>query len=87
MAEQSTTANKRSNVVLRRTLPALTAALTVWALVSSFFALDVTEYGLVSLPGVWSVSSPSPASTSLRHLTVLCGCKTHPVLRPAPSNF
>src|SRR3981189_1967809 len=48
MAEQSTTANKRSNVVLRRTLPALTAALTVWALVSSFFALDVTEYGLVT---------------------------------------
>ena len=28
MAEQSTTANKRSNVVLRRTLPALTTALT-----------------------------------------------------------
>jgi modulator of FtsH protease HflC len=48
MAEQSTTANKRSNVVLRRTLPALTAVLTVWALVSSFFALDVTEYGLVT---------------------------------------
>src|SRR5712671_3888717 len=47
MAEQSTTANERSNVVLRRILPALTAALTVWALVSSFFALDVTEYGLV----------------------------------------
>ena len=48
MAEQSTTANERSNVVLRRILPALTAALTVWALVSSFFALDVTEYGLVT---------------------------------------
>src|SRR5712672_861596 len=48
MAEQSTTANKRSNVVLRRTLPALTAALMAWALVSSFFALDVTEYGLVT---------------------------------------
>jgi membrane protease subunit HflC len=48
MAEQSTTANKRSNVVLRRILPALTAALTVWAFVSSFFALDVTEYGLVT---------------------------------------
>src|SRR5258706_8795431 len=48
MAEQSTTANKRSNVVLRRTLPALTAALMVWTLVSSFFALDITEYGLVT---------------------------------------
>ena len=48
MAEQSTTANKRWNVVLRRTLPALTAALAIWALVSSFFALDVTEYGLVT---------------------------------------
>src|SRR6266403_1135121 len=48
MAEQSTTANERSNVVLRRTLPALTAALAVWALVASFFALDVTEYGLVT---------------------------------------
>src|SRR5438105_5455689 len=48
MAERATTANKRSNVVLRRTLPALTAALAVWALVSSFFALDITEYGLVT---------------------------------------
>src|SRR6266699_1377056 len=48
MAEQPTTANRPSNVVLRRTLPALTAALTVWALVSSFCALDVTEYGLVT---------------------------------------
>src|SRR5437879_12137955 len=48
MAEQYTAANKRSNVVLRRTLPALTAALTAWALVSSFFALDVTEYGLIT---------------------------------------
>ena len=73
MAEQSTTANKRSNVVLRRTLPALTAALMVWALVSSFFALDVTEYGLVTRFGRVAVSLPSPASTSLRHLTVLRG--------------
>jgi len=48
MAERATTANKRSNVVLRRTLPALTAAFAVWALVSSFFALDITEYGLVT---------------------------------------
>src|SRR5436190_1877784 len=48
MAEQSTTATKRSNVVLRRTLPALTAALTICALVSSFFSLDVAEYGLVT---------------------------------------
>jgi membrane protease subunit HflC len=48
MAEQSTTANRRSNIVLRRTLPAVAAVLTIWALISSFFALDVTEYGLVT---------------------------------------
>src|SRR5205823_5597593 len=48
MAERATTANKRSNIVLRRTLPALMATFAVWALVSSFFALDVTEYGLVT---------------------------------------
>src|SRR6266446_9175717 len=48
MAERATTANKGSNVVLRRTLPALMAAFAVWALASSFFALDITEYGLVT---------------------------------------
>ena len=48
MAERATTANKRSNIVLRRTLPALMAAFAIWALVSSFFALDITEYGLVT---------------------------------------
>ena len=48
MTEQATTANKRSNIVLGRTLPTLTAAFAVWALVSSFFALDITEYGLVT---------------------------------------
>src|SRR5437870_1725102 len=48
MAEQATTANKPSNIVLRRALPALMAAFAVWALVSSFFALDITEYGLVT---------------------------------------
>jgi len=43
----------------------LTAALTVWALVSSFFALDVTEYGLVIRFGACgSCPLPSPASTS-----------------------
>src|SRR3981081_2198386 len=47
MVERATTANKRSNIVLRRTLPALMAAFAVWALVSSFFPLAVTEYGLV----------------------------------------
>src|SRR6202048_4033242 len=51
MTEQATTANKRSNIVLGRTLPALTAAFAVWALVSSFFALDITEYGLVTCFG------------------------------------
>src|SRR5215468_4659872 len=48
MVQQSTTADKRSNVVLGRTLAALAAVLTVWALVASFVALDVTEYGLVT---------------------------------------
>src|SRR5215510_15358451 len=48
MVQQSTTAKKRPNIVLRRTLPAVTVAFAVWALVSSFFALDVTEYGLVT---------------------------------------
>src|SRR3977135_588201 len=48
MAGQSTTAHKRSNGVLRRTPPAHPGARLVWALVSSFFALDVTEYGLVT---------------------------------------
>src|SRR5438445_13463991 len=48
MTEQATTTNKRSNIVLGRTLPTLTAAFAVWALVSSFFALDITEYGLVT---------------------------------------
>src|ERR1700687_6488034 len=48
MAERGTTANKRSNIVLRRTLPALMAAFAVWALFSSSSALDITEYGLVT---------------------------------------
>ncbi len=48
MVEQATTANKRSNIVLRRTLPGAAAAFAVWALVSSFVTLDITEYGLVT---------------------------------------
>jgi membrane protease subunit HflC len=44
----ATTSNKRSSIMLRRTLLTLTAAFAVWALVSSFFALDITEYGLVT---------------------------------------
>jgi len=48
MAERFITANRRSNIVLRRTLPALAAVLAVWAIAFSFFALDVTEYGLVT---------------------------------------
>src|SRR5437588_2432005 len=48
MAEQATTSDKRSSIMLRRTLPIVTAAFAVWAVVSSFFALDVTEYGLVT---------------------------------------
>jgi membrane protease subunit HflC len=48
MVQQSTTAKKRSNIVLRRTLPAVMVAFAVWALVSSFFVLDVTEFGIVT---------------------------------------
>jgi membrane protease subunit HflC len=48
MAEQATTFEKRSSTMLRRTLLTVTAAFAVWAFVSSFFALDVTEYGLVT---------------------------------------
>src|SRR5215471_983932 len=48
MVQQSTTAKKRSNVVLRRTLPAVTVMVAVWALVSSFLVLDVTEFGIVT---------------------------------------
>ena len=48
MVQQLTTAMKRSNVVLRRTLPAVTVAFAVWALVSSFFVLDVSEFGVVT---------------------------------------
>jgi modulator of FtsH protease HflC len=46
--QQSTAAKKRSNIVLRRTLPAVTAAFAVWTLVSSFFVLDITEFGVVT---------------------------------------
>src|ERR1700739_1358597 len=48
MVQQSTTAKKGSNIVLRRTLPAVTAGFAVWALVSSFSVLDVTEFGIVT---------------------------------------
>src|SRR4051812_48873763 len=48
MMQQSTMPNKRSNILLRRTLPAVTAAFAVCALVSSFFVLDITEFGIVT---------------------------------------
>jgi len=35
-------------MVLRRTLPAVGVALAVWALVSTFFVLDTTEFGIVT---------------------------------------
>jgi modulator of FtsH protease HflC len=34
--------------MLRRTMPALMLAIGVWALIASFFAVDVTEYGVVT---------------------------------------
>jgi modulator of FtsH protease HflC len=48
MAEQATTSEEQSSIMLRRTLLTVTAAFAVWALVSSFFALDITEYGVVT---------------------------------------
>jgi membrane protease subunit HflC len=48
MVQELTTAKRRSNIVLRRTLPAVTAAFAVWALVSSLLVLDVTEFGIVT---------------------------------------
>ncbi len=45
--EASKAANGRSRVILRRTLPALTLALLIWACVAALFAVDVTEYGVV----------------------------------------
>jgi len=55
-------ANKqwRSGALARRTLPALALALAAWALVGAFFAVDVTEYALVTRFGrvVRVVSEP-----------------------------
>jgi modulator of FtsH protease HflC len=48
MVQELTTAKRRSNIVLRRTLPAVMAAFAVWALVSSLLVLDVTEFGIVT---------------------------------------
>jgi modulator of FtsH protease HflC len=88
MAEQSTTANKRSKVVLWRTLPALTAVLAVWALVSSFFALDVTEYGLVTRFGrvVRVVAEPGLHVIAPFDRVVRLD-KRIQFFRPAPSEF
>jgi modulator of FtsH protease HflC len=60
MAEQTVTSEKRSRILLRRTLLIATAAIAFWALVSSFFALDVTEFGIVTRFGrvVRVVSEP-----------------------------
>src|SRR6516164_10880021 len=48
MVQQSTAAEREPNMVLRRTLPAVGVALAVWALVSTFFVLDTTEFGIVT---------------------------------------
>jgi len=57
-----TTANEgwRSGAFARRTLPALALALGVWAVVGTFFTVDVTEYALVTRFGrvVRVVSEP-----------------------------
>src|SRR5215831_8159858 len=88
MAKQSTTANKRSHVVLRRTLPALTAALTIWALVSSFVALDVTEYGLVTRFGrvIHVLEEPGLHVVAPFDRVVRLDRRTQ-FFRPAPSEY
>src|SRR5438132_11386336 len=88
MAERATTANKRSNVVLRRTLPALTAAFAVWVLVSSFFALDVTEFGLVTRFGrVVRVLAEPGLQVVAPFDRVVRPDKRILLFRPAPSDF
>jgi membrane protease subunit HflC len=47
MAEQATTSGG-SSILRRRTLLAVIAAVAVWTVASSFFALDITEYGVVT---------------------------------------
>jgi modulator of FtsH protease HflC len=42
------TGRSHVNVLLRRSLPALALAGVVWAIASSLFTIDVTEYGLVT---------------------------------------
>jgi membrane protease subunit HflC len=48
MTEPTIASEKRSGTLLWRTVLTAAAAFALWALVSSFFALDVTEYGLVT---------------------------------------
>jgi len=88
MAERATTANKRSNIVLRRTLPALMAAFAIWALVSSFFALDITEYGLVTRFGrVVSVLAEPGLHVVAPFDRVVRLDKRILFFRPAPSEY
>ena len=87
MAERATTANKRSNIVLRRTLPVLMAAFAVWALVSSFFALDITEYGLVTRFGRVVRVLAEPGLHVVAPFDVVRLDKRVLFFRPAPSEY
>ena len=88
MAERATTANKRSNIVLRRTLPAVTVAFAVWALVSSFFVLDVTEFGIVTRFGrvVRVLADPGRYAVAPFNQVVRLD-KRILFFRPAPSEY
>src|SRR6202049_2850848 len=88
MAERATTANKPSNIVLRRTLPALMAAFAVWALASSFFALDITEYGLVTRFGRVVRVLAEPGLHVVAPFAGVVGLDNRDLFfRPAPSEY
>jgi modulator of FtsH protease HflC len=88
MAEQATTSDKRSSIMLWRTLLTVTAAFAVWALVCSFFALDITEYGLVTRFGrvVRVVAEPGLHVVAPFDRVVRLD-KRILFFRPAPSEF
>jgi membrane protease subunit HflC len=83
---KETSANRRA--MLRRTLPALAAALAAWALASSVFALNVTEYGLVTRFGrVTRVVDEPGLHVALPFEHVVRLDKRILFFRPAPSEY
>jgi membrane protease subunit HflC len=85
MAQQTSTNRHR---VLRRTLLALAAAVALWALAASVFALDVTEYGLVTRFGrVTRVVDEPGLHVALPFDQVVRLDKRILFFRPAPSEY